>query len=342
MTKKLLFSTMVLCFFFLYSCQKDEGLDSSTDLETSVYSNEYGEYQKQLVVYDETKENSLYYVVYANDSSDLATFLETHSFTLICDVTDEPDWSTSEDSETKSVSSLADTTSVDTTHMVSMELITENISENISSYYLTVEYQNNLKSITVDDYQGGGSYYNYTTKGNFLGIVHQGFWDDNSGDEYHIKVNLTYKKRKYFSSWRTWKYVMLYGYLGSGEQQYWACWPNGTGGSYYKVGIGVFLDKRDDKYGNYYIAYNKSSFRGHDCSIGSYDGANCYVGTPPTGTTAFIYNGHYYYTAKSGNQCPYSGSWFDGANCYVGDIPSSTEGFIYNNNWYVKPDIIED
>ena len=70
--------------------------------------------------------------------------------------------------------------------------------------------------------------------------------------------------------------------------------------------------------------------------IGSYDGANCKVGTPPSGTTAFIYNHRFYYTDINGS-CPYPGSWFDGANCYVTAIPSSADPFIYNNRWYVQP-----
>lgn len=70
--------------------------------------------------------------------------------------------------------------------------------------------------------------------------------------------------------------------------------------------------------------------------IGSYDGANCYVGTAPTGTTAFIHNGNFYYTPLNGT-CPYPGSSYDGANCYVTAIPSGAQPFIHNNKWYVHP-----
>ncbi|MFY0572327.1 S1 family peptidase [Archangium lansingense] len=68
-----------------------------------------------------------------------------------------------------------------------------------------------------------------------------------------------------------------------------------------------------------------------------YDGANCYVASPPAGTTAFIYNNNLYYTALPGNQCPLSGSWYDGANCYVGWPPAGTTAFVYNNNLYYTP-----
>lgn len=72
------------------------------------------------------------------------------------------------------------------------------------------------------------------------------------------------------------------------------------------------------------------------CPCGNYDGANCYVGTAPSGTSAFIYSNNFYYTPVNGNQCPLPGSSFDGANCFVRSIPSNTTGFIYNNSWYVQ------
>lgn len=65
-----------------------------------------------------------------------------------------------------------------------------------------------------------------------------------------------------------------------------------------------------------------------------WDGANCYRGTPPAGTTPFIYNGGLYYTALPGNQCPMSGSWYDSANCYAGHPPAGTTPFIYNGDLY--------
>ncbi len=69
----------------------------------------------------------------------------------------------------------------------------------------------------------------------------------------------------------------------------------------------------------------------------SWDGANCYRGTPPAGTTPFIYNNNLYYTALPGNQCPMSGSWYDGANCYAGWPPAGTTPFIYNGSLYHTP-----
>lgn len=71
--------------------------------------------------------------------------------------------------------------------------------------------------------------------------------------------------------------------------------------------------------------------------LGAHDGANCYVGQPPPGTTSFVYANNFYYTPLPGNQCPRPGSWFDGANCFVTPIPPQASPIIYNNSWYVHP-----
>ena len=71
--------------------------------------------------------------------------------------------------------------------------------------------------------------------------------------------------------------------------------------------------------------------------IGSYDGANCWLGQPPFGTTAFIWSTNFYYTPVNHNQCPKPGSSYDGANCFVMAIPPTTTPFIWSNMWYVAP-----
>jgi hypothetical protein len=73
--------------------------------------------------------------------------------------------------------------------------------------------------------------------------------------------------------------------------------------------------------------------------MGSYDGANCYVGSAPSGTNAFIYNDKFFYTALNGNQCPLPGSTFDGVHCMLTDIVDNASPYIYNNRWYVQPHI---
>lgn len=82
--------------------------------------------------------------------------------------------------------------------------------------------------------------------------------------------------------------------------------------------------------------FNQNSTLILNCPCGTYDGSNCYVGTAPSGSTAFIYNNNFYYTAINGNQCPLAGSSYDGANCFLMTIPSNTTGFIYNNSWYAQ------
>jgi hypothetical protein len=70
---------------------------------------------------------------------------------------------------------------------------------------------------------------------------------------------------------------------------------------------------------------------------GWFDGANCQIGTPPAGTTAFIWGGNYYYTPlPPPNRCPYPGSWFDTANCFVQAVPPGVQPFIWANYWYYK------
>ncbi len=72
---------------------------------------------------------------------------------------------------------------------------------------------------------------------------------------------------------------------------------------------------------------------GELCAPGSnYDSVNCYFGTAPAGTTAFIWANNFYSTPLPGKKCPVG--WYDGANCFVRTIPSAYAGFIYQNNWY--------
>ncbi len=67
--------------------------------------------------------------------------------------------------------------------------------------------------------------------------------------------------------------------------------------------------------------------------MGAYDGANCFVDTAPDGTSPFIDNNAFYYTALPGNLCPI-GAW-DGRNCFVAAIPPSAQPFILGQNFYV-------
>lgn len=88
--------------------------------------------------------------------------------------------------------------------------------------------------------------------------------------------------------------------------------------------------------------YNQSLNRGTQPNDkcpngGSFDGANCFIGSPPAGESAFIYSDRFYYTPVGCCDCPQQGTWYDGANCYVMNIPDNSIGFIWNNNMYLKP-----
>jgi trypsin len=88
-----------------------------------------------------------------------------------------------------------------------------------------------------------------------------------------------------------------------------------------------------------YLSWIDSQVNCVPCPLANswWDGANCYRGAPPAGTTPFIYNGGLYYTALPGNQCPMSGSWYDSANCYAGTPPAGTTPFIYSGGLYYTP-----
>ncbi|HXU35152.1 MAG TPA: hypothetical protein VN937_02230 [Blastocatellia bacterium] len=75
--------------------------------------------------------------------------------------------------------------------------------------------------------------------------------------------------------------------------------------------------------------------------IGSYDGANCFVGRPPTGTTAIVlsipfgFHPRFFSWTPGSVNCP---TWFDGtAPCAQRAVPLGTIPFIFANNWYVNP-----
>ncbi|MBC7691701.1 MAG: hypothetical protein H7222_08010 [Methylotenera sp.] len=70
------------------------------------------------------------------------------------------------------------------------------------------------------------------------------------------------------------------------------------------------------------------------CSLGTFDGANCHVSAPPTGASPFIYQNRFYYRPIN-RQCP-TGN-FDGANCYVGSPPGAQQAFIHQNQYYYVP-----
>lgn len=63
-----------------------------------------------------------------------------------------------------------------------------------------------------------------------------------------------------------------------------------------------------------------------------FDGANCFWGKAPWGTTAFEYEGSFYTTRRP--YCPIGR--FDGANCFLGEPPRSRKPFIYRSGFYYE------
>jgi len=72
---------------------------------------------------------------------------------------------------------------------------------------------------------------------------------------------------------------------------------------------------------------------------GSFDSRHCHAGSPPAGTTAFVWgsNQHFYHSPVGSSGCPMTGSYYDGANCLVLDAPDAEDPFIFANSWYYHP-----
>jgi len=75
----------------------------------------------------------------------------------------------------------------------------------------------------------------------------------------------------------------------------------------------LFIDVLDN--------YNQSTNRGtqptNRCPDGGwFNSMHCYIGSAPSGESAFIYADNFYHTPIGCCNCPQPGSWYDGANCY--------------------------
>jgi len=72
-----------------------------------------------------------------------------------------------------------------------------------------------------------------------------------------------------------------------------------------------------------------------------FDGFNCYVDTPPTGTRLFVSGQNLYYTPVKSPMgtftCPMAGSILRNGTCYVASAPNYTTPFVYSGNLYYTP-----
>lgn len=324
-----------VCFFTVFfSCE-----DNLDNLQINENSNDHksewlGEYKKEIVVKDSTGENSIYLAIYSDNEQTLESYLAQNLFQVI---------TTSKTiSEIKALSINTNNTlksSIDSSNYnlemeptIYVEVIATNIKANVEAYYLDIQ-KSNLKDVPPPGWSIG--YPVSFVSGNwdnFMSITFLHGWDmyvyaGTKDNEWNLSYQDVY-----------WSPLFIGPYNGHG-----AAWVSG---SYYKIAMTIYphIDQTSQ---NYRIAFSKKDFKDARCSyIGTYDGAHCYIGTAPTGTSAFYNAGssglYVYYTSINGT-CPYLDAYYDGANCYVGKygiLPSEKENdaFIWNNSWYVDLD----
>lgn len=311
------------------SCQKEEQV-LLTEVSNSMAQSD-GKFKKEIIVTDESGKNQAFYVIYSDDENLLSKFLAANELSLKINVEDVETLKSFDLSSQTRLKSGAENFDLNQEPKIIIELVTANLEDYVNSYSLEVN-STRLKSASdfIFGYPVG-----YTTSNNFIGAVHRGYG-------YEFVAQFEYKKH-WYSFWtdftvnggNAWFVYPSNEYYISLDEDY----------DFYKRRIIIYPHYYQNGI-NYSIAYSRNDFRGQFCTIGSYDTANCYVGTAPSGTSAFIWgpdsnNLNFYYTPINGNQCPLAGSSFDGNACYVMGIPSSCDPFVWNNNWYVKTDIIE-
>ncbi len=319
-------SLMALIF---QSCTKEMEILPGNEISHVPYSYFKNEIKYELVLTDGSGQNSVFLAIYADNQNRLEKFTDSYELNLII-VTDERSENVfkseklTSNNDKKSLANL----NLEQEPKIYIEVVYENLKEEIKHYFIDVKLKSNKKSF-VCGYPIG-----FVTSNDFVGTVHLGW-----GSEYFIRFRY---KLHWYSFWKDWEV---------GGVNAWWIWPSSSyWGSLaltsYKLQLILYPDLYQTTT-NYRIAYQSDDMRGHSCSLGGYDGCNCYVGEPPSGTTAFIYtyqdnNSYFMYTPVDGNQCPLEGSSFDGANCqYLLINPYDvSDAFIYNNRWYMRPDLI--
>jgi len=323
-------------------CTKDKDIPNNDlpEFVSSEYVSLYGKYSKELLVFDASKENSILIVCHSESEDALNQYLSTTDLMLnINNSTVDLEFKSAKLSQPDSLKKSGIPQDMEK-RMVSIDLTTANLKSGVKGYSLSVKSKTNLlKSVGPGFIFGSNAFYTSEYHGNFIGVWHYGNgWGEDMYD--------CYTKHKVtdcmLCSWTTLSEGLIeesYPYWGAidyrQESKLYGYNP------YYKLGIQVYNDSRATTR-NYEIAYSVSQFYSQNCTIGSYDSRNCYVGTAPTGTNAFIWSNKFYYSPINGNQCPLPGSSFDSVNCYVRAIPSNCTGFTSGNSWFVKPDLILD
>ncbi len=312
---------ILLVFVIITSCEKED----EKKVNVSEYIKEW-QYCKDIEVTDESGENSVFLSIKSNEQNLLDAYLENIQFNLSLNSSGISSTMFSEQ-KTPNLDSLSPVFNLSKEPKIVIELIADNIKQKDTEFQLEFKTKN-LKSNITDFLWDNPTA--YETSGDFIGVFH---WYE--GYEFFAAIN--YRTNWYNLLWKSWEVNgKKYWLVDYGQSFYF-------GENKYKTMLIIYPHKKQVGI-NYRLAYSRSELRGSDCSIGSFDGHNCFVSSVPTGSNAFVYPDKYgalYYTPVSGNKCP-NGGGFDGANCKVADIPAGTWGFVYNNSLYVVPNSILD
>ncbi len=322
---KLFILALVIINFVVVGCKKEVGKSKEM---SNAYEDAEGLFKKEIVVSDKSGKNKAFYAVYSDDEELLNNFINSYNFVLEINENDKLSDKMPQVLSDNTTQEQIDYTqfNLDEEPAITVELVLANIQDDVKNY--TLELQR--KKVNTKDYiMDAVHVVAFDTKNDFIGVIHDG-----SG--YCFGVRFRYKLH-WYSSWKgnTLSTIEPTGAYYAYMDESW---------DVYKRAVVIYPDIRQGQQVNYRIVYDHDNFRGTYCRIGTYDYNNfgeCYVGSSPVGTQAFIWHSKFYYTPVNGNQCPRPGSHFDGANCYVMDIPAGCEAYTWRRNWLVKSELID-
>lgn len=226
------------------SCEKEEqvSIEETDDLISNSSSDNEGVFKEEIVITDESGLNFASYVIYSDDKDLLSEFLEVNDFSLLINEDDIEILNSTKLFENEQSKFNSDDFELDQEPKIIVELITTNLQEDVKTYSLDIK-QNNSKSTNFIF----GSPIGYTTKKNFIGVVHYG-WG------YEFVVKLRYKSKWY----KSWKY-----YTKNGANA-WFVYPSSSDRaslsmSSYKLGLTLYPHKYQ-RTKNYRITYSASNF----------------------------------------------------------------------------------
>lgn len=319
-------SLMALIF---QSCTKNNEILPIDEISNVPFVYFENEVKEELVLTDRSGENSVFLAIYAENQSRLEQFTDYYVLNLMT-VVDERSENVFNSNRFKTdlYEKSQANFDVELEPKIYIEVVYENLKEDIGHYFIDVNINSDKKSFVF------GMPIGFITSNDFIGTVHLG-----AGSEYLIRFRYKYH---WYSFWQDWTVGEINSWWVYPASLYWGSLTLST----WKLQLVLYPDLYQTQI-NYRIAYQSNDMRGHACTLGNYDGANCLVGSPPSGTTAFIFtygdnNSYFMYSPVNGNQCPLEGSGFDGANCqYLLINPLDvSDAFIYQNRWYMRSDLI--